>query len=71
MKKYAVHPGWVGDKWLSFDRLVELYGVQESECFDWDDPVGEHHYPYPDNLIHLYPREDGVYHSPEKTEAQK
>lgn len=66
--KYAIHPGWIGNTYLSFSRLVKLYGLKEMDCVEYtiEPPAGqEAHY------IHLHPREDGVYHSPEKTDYQK
>lgn len=67
MKKYAIHPGWVGDKWISFERLVKLYGVPRAQRIS----VQAEGYHPSEDLIHLHPREDAVYHSPEKTEAQQ
>lgn len=67
MKRYAVHPGWIGDAWFSFERLVQLYGVPKEQCFStFVVPTSADN----SELIHLHPRTDGVYHSPEKTEEK-
>lgn len=66
MKKYAVHPGWIGNAWFSFERLIELYDVPKEECIEWDGNFDAD----VDNYIHLHPRADGVYHSPEKEDPK-
>lgn len=65
MIKYMIHPGEVQSKndgdihFISYERLIELYGVPRQECLNADRP--EHHRGLRVNLIHLYPRRYGKY----------
>jgi len=63
--KYAVHPGFIESKkdgevhWIEARQLMQLYGVNPSECIVIDDEYirygGD---PDDEKFIHLYPRRD-------------
>lgn len=77
--KYVLCPGHVnsaiGEKninhFVTADRLIELYGVDESVCFVLESPIGLSPFDYelwaekskqlPVDAIYLRPREDGNY----------
>ena len=67
-KQYCLHPGYVfsrsdGDEhFISFNRLLMLWGVPRGRCICWDyrrpaTCLGRHW----DDYIHLTPRYDGNY----------
>lgn len=64
MKKYAIHPGYVvskndGDKhFIKYHQLIELYGVDPKECFEWSEHTPGHEY---GKYTHLFPDYDGNY----------
>ena len=63
--EYALHPGMIVSRdgkrqFVSFRTLVDLYGLQESQCVDASRPsccLGIDL----SGLTHLHPREDGKY----------
>jgi hypothetical protein len=69
--KYAIHPGYViasdGDKhFIGYRQLINLYGVNPAECFEWNDSarLGKRWEDY----IHLHPSESGNYNLPKADE---
>ena len=68
MIKYIVHPGYVRSKndrdkhFISYDRLIELYGVNPKECVD---ARSEYSRSKPcEDCIDLKPKYDGNYTLP-------
>ena len=65
--RFAIHPGSVisasdGQKhYISFDQLVECYGVPRGECVLWDDERPGTYVGRKEDYIHLYPLHGGGY----------
>jgi len=68
MIKYIVRPGYItprtdGDQhYISASRLMQLHGIQPSECIIFRGPEDYHKLKGADkNLINVFPRADGKY----------
>lgn len=73
MKRFVIHPDYVLSKdgqrhYVSYTRLVELYGLPASQCINGVDYRPDGH---GRNLLHLYPRHNGDYQQFLKTKEEE